>query len=59
MSKNKKEYMVCVKWDVQKIYYVQANNEEEAQEIYHEGVSNPGQHESWEYPEILECQEVA
>ena len=56
--KNKKEYKVCVQWDVQKTYYVQANNEEEAQEIYHEGVSKPNQHESWEYPEILECEEV-
>lgn len=56
-AENKKGYKVCVQWDVQKTYYVQAKNEDEAQEIYYKGISNTDD-ENWDYPEILECEEV-
>lgn len=57
--KKLKEYTVCIKYDVQKIYTVSAKNEEKAEKLVLDGKGySERSDEDWEYIEIIETKEV-
>ena len=57
MEKEDKGFKVVLSYDVQKTFYVEAENEEEAYDKAYEG-NGQAENEDWEYRDHIETEEV-
>ena len=59
MTEKLKKYIVCVQYNVQKIYTVSANNQEEAEKLVLDGKGySDKSDEDWDRQEVIEIKEA-